>query len=128
MIWLKQKGVSEISILNYLPGRIRHEVLKFHCGKVFKSAPVFEKFEGKFIDQILDEMHSDFFLLGDTVYEKGECGRELFILTRGAVDLVDGKNKLMTVGAGSLLGEDEFFKHEVSWGGCQPLNVPSLHL
>jgi CRP-like cAMP-binding protein len=111
-LWLKQKGVSEIAVLNYLPGRIRHEVLKFHCAKVFKTAPVFEKFESSFIDLILDELQSDFFLQGDVVYEKGECGKELYILTRGAVDLVDGKNKLMSVGMGSLLGEDEFFKHE----------------
>ena len=111
-LWLKQKGVSEIAVLNYLPGRIRHEVLKFHCGKVFKTAPVFEEFESSFIDSILDQLGSDFFLTGDIVYEKGECGKELFILTRGAVDLVDGKNKLITVGMGSLLGEDEFFKHE----------------
>ena len=111
-LWLKQKGVQEIAVLNYLPARIRHEVLRFHCGKVFKSAPVFEKFDSSFIDQILDELKSDFFLAGDTVYEKGECGKELYILTRGSVDLVDGKNKLMTVGQGSLLGEDEFFKRQ----------------
>ena len=40
------------------------------------------QFDGNFVDQILDELHSDFFLVGDVVYEKGECGKELFILTR----------------------------------------------
>jgi len=76
------------------------------------TAPVFEKFHHRMIDLILDSLVSDFFLKGDRVYEKGECAMELFLLTRGDVDLIDGKDKFMTVRGPSLLGEGEFFNHE----------------
>mmetsp|Transcript_18981 Transcript_18981/g.39543 ORF Transcript_18981/g.39543 Transcript_18981/m.39543 type:complete len:2349 (+) Transcript_18981:25-7071(+) len=111
-LWLKQRGAGESDVLSYLPNRIRHEVLKHHCDKMLTTAPVFEKFEHRMIDLILDSLVSDFFLKGDTVYEKGECATELFLVTRGDVDLLDGKDKFMTVRSPSLLGEGEFFNHE----------------
>ena len=111
-LWLKQRGAGESDVLRYLPDRIKHEVLKHHCDKMLTSAPVFEKFEHRVIDRILDSLVSDFFLKGDKVYEKGECATELFLITRGDVDLLDGKDKFMTVRSPSLLGEGEFFNHE----------------
>ena len=98
--------------MNYLPDRIKHEVLKFHCMKALKSAPIFDKFSVEFLSLLLDRLDSSFFLSKQTIYEKGECGFELFLLTRGSVDMMDGKNTLMTVRSGQLFGEGEFFKHE----------------
>ena len=108
-LWLKQKGASESSILSYLPGRVKHEVLKFHVFKTIKDAPVFKQMTLTFLNNILDELDSDFFLNDTVVWDKGECGFEVYFLTRGNVDLMDGKNKLFSVGMGGLLGEGEFF-------------------
>ena len=43
------------------------------------------------LNLVLEKLDSSFFLAKQIVYEKGECGFELFILTRGAVDMMDGK-------------------------------------
>ena len=124
-LWLKQKGASETAVLSYLPERIRHEVLKHHCGKMLSNAPIFEKFNSTFIDLVLDVLKSDFFLKGDILYEKGECAFELFLITRGAIDLIDGKEKFMTVNQGSLLGEGEFFNHEPRCSAAQAAEYSS---
>ncbi|GMH74967.1 hypothetical protein TL16_g06612 [Triparma laevis f. inornata] len=124
-LWLKQKGASETAVLSYLPERIRHEVLKHHCGRMLSNAPIFEKFQGAFIDLVLDVLKSDFFLKGDILYEKGECAFELFLITRGAIDLMDGKEKFMTVNQGSLLGEGEFFNHEPRCSAAQAAEYSS---
>jgi len=108
-LWLKQKGATDMSVLGYLPKRVRHEVLKFHVMKCLKFAPVFKKCSLPFLNSVLDVLQSDFFLQEQTVWEKGECGFELYFITRGSVDLMDGKTKLLTVGNGAILGEGEFF-------------------
>ena len=118
-LWLKQKGASETAILSYLPERLRHETLRHHCGKMLTGAPIFEKFSSSAIDNILDMLESDFFLKGDVIYEKGECAFELFLITKGSIDLIDGKEKFMTVSVGSLLGEGEFFNHEPRCSAAQ---------
>lgn len=112
MIWLKQKGASESAILSYLPARVRHEVMKFHCFKTLKNAVVFKGLSLNFLNHVLDILESDFFLHESIVWEKGECGFELYFITRGNIDLMERKNKLFSVGVGGMLGEGEFFKKE----------------
>jgi len=111
-LWLRQKGASEISVLSYLPVRVRHEVLKHHVMKTLKSAPVFEKFDVWFLNKIIDRLDSEFFLAQQTVYEKGQCATELYMLSKGSIAMMDGKNTLMTIRNGQMFGEGEFFKHE----------------
>jgi len=118
-LWLKQKGASESAILSYLPGRVRHQVLKFHSFKSLKEAPVFKELGSSFLNQVLDELDSDFFLNDTVVWDKGECGFEVYFLTGGNVDLMDGKNKLFSVGVGGLLGEGEFF-------ACSPRSTTAV--
>ena len=111
-LWLKQKGASETAVLGYLPSRVRHEVLKHHAFKALKGAPIFSDCELSFLNSVLDILEGEFFLQDHEVWEKGECGFDMYMVARGNIDLYDGKNKLFSVGSGGLLGESEFFKQE----------------
>lgn len=102
-LWLKQKGASETAILGYLPSRVRHEVMKFHTFKSLKNAPIFKNCEVQFLNAVLGLLEGDFFLKDHEVWQKGECGFDMYFITRGNVDLFDGKNKLFSVGVGGLL-------------------------
>jgi len=45
------------------------------------------------------------FLEGQTIFSKGENGREMFVVTEGEVDILIGENVVDTVGPGGIFGE-----------------------
>jgi glucose-6-phosphate 1-dehydrogenase len=67
--------------------------------------PIFHGCDPVFLRNVAMMLKSDVYNEGDTIVRKGDVGREMFILSRGQVEVVDGDKQVAVLNEGSFFGE-----------------------
>ncbi|MCB0062045.1 MAG: cyclic nucleotide-binding domain-containing protein, partial [Caldilineaceae bacterium] len=76
-----------------------------------KSLPVFQGLADEEVDSLAAGFISNQYKNGDEVFETGDRSEALYLIEHGFIRLqMDGKHTLATLGPGSLLGDEPFFR------------------
>jgi glucose-6-phosphate 1-dehydrogenase len=84
-------------------GRRWHEVV---TGEVLKTVPLFKDGDMLFLEAVIMALRSKQVASGDLVIKKGDIGRELYLVARGEVEVLDDVGNMMKVLTdGDIFGE-----------------------
>ena len=74
--------------------------------EVLQQIPLFKDADPQFLNSLCLLLTPVVYDAGDTIFRKGDPGNELFVISRGEVDVFDGENKPITrLKEGSFFGE-----------------------
>ncbi len=106
-LWEKRLGYDESHVLDSLPRSLRTDVSLFLKRDVIERVPLFADAPDQFKRDIAMQMTSEVFTPGDYILRAGEFGRDMFFISRGAVEVVspDGKSVYSTLAEGDFFGE-----------------------
>jgi glucose-6-phosphate 1-dehydrogenase len=84
-------------------GRRWHEVV---TEEVMRKVPLFKDGDMVFLEQVIMALRPKQVAAGELIVKKGEIGRELYLVARGAVEVVDAEGNVITVLTdGNIFGE-----------------------
>jgi hypothetical protein len=84
-------------------GRVWHEVVN---EEVLRKVPLFKEGDMLFLEQVIMALRSAQVDAGDLVIRKGEMGRELYLVARGEVEVLDERGHIIKVlSDGDIFGE-----------------------
>ncbi len=84
-------------------GNAWHEVV---TGDVLKKVPLFKDGDMLFLEQVIMALQSRQVSAGEIIIKKGEIGRELYLIARGVVEVVDDVgNVIKDLADGEIFGE-----------------------
>jgi glucose-6-phosphate 1-dehydrogenase len=96
-------GPKAAAVLIAKDGRRWHEVVN---DEVLKKVPLFKDGDMIFLEQVIMALRSAQVEAGDLVIRKGEMGRELYLIARGSVEVLDEKGQAIKVlSDGDIFGE-----------------------
>ena len=113
----KQKvaGYDRRALLNDLPYRLRKKILYHTYSDVIAKTPLFDVDDDSgdgsdnhvFVTELCSRLRPVSYPSGQLIYQRGEIGRHMFILTSGRVEVLDTahKNVLTTLAPGAYFGE-----------------------
>jgi len=106
-LWLSQKSSDEEKSINCLPDKLKGEIAIHVHLDTLKRVEIFQNTEAGFLCELVLRLRPVLFSPGDYICRKGEVGKEMYICTRGRLQVVDtdGKTVLATLKAGSYFGE-----------------------
>ena len=88
--WKTMRSFDEQSILAHLPEKMRLDMaLNVHY-KTIKNAKLFHGCDPGLIKEIVGRLKPIIYLPGDYICQKGDVGKEMFIITTGQVQVVGG--------------------------------------
>eukprot|EP00093_Oithona_nana_P009758 09758.XXX_496765_495461_1 [CDS] Oithona nana genome sequencing. len=106
--WKTQKSFDESAILEFLPSKMRTDMaLDIHY-KTISKVNLFFGCDPGLLKALVVRLRPMLFLPGDIICKKGDVGKEMFIITSGAVQVVGGPNDsivFVTLGEGVCFGE-----------------------
>ncbi len=74
--------------------------------ETLEKVPLFQGADAILLASLIMALNPVVFQAGDLVIRKGEIGRELYLISRGEVEVIDGSgNVLATLGEGNFFGE-----------------------
>ncbi len=84
-------------------GRRWHEVIN---EEVLRRVPIFKDAEVRFLEQVVLALQSQQVAAGDLIIRKGDIGRELYLIARGDVEVLDEAGRAVsTLTDGDIFGE-----------------------
>lgn len=106
-LWLTQKCSDEEKAISCLPDKLKAEIaINVHLDTL-RRVEIFQNTEAGFLCELVLKLRPVLFSPGDYICRKGEVGKEMYIVSRGKLQVVadDGKTVLATLRAGSYFGE-----------------------
>merc|ERR1719225_1504985 len=106
-LWLTQKSSDEEKAVTCLPDKLKGEIAIHVHLDTLKRVEIFQNTEAGFLCELVLRLRPVLFSPGDYICRKGEVGKEMYICTRGRLQVVDtdGKTVLATLKGGSYFGE-----------------------
>ncbi|XP_072836735.2 cyclic nucleotide-gated channel beta-1 isoform X1 [Pogona vitticeps] len=106
--WHSQGMLDESELLMQLPEKMKLDIAVDVNYDIVSKVPLFQGCDRQMIFDMLKRLRSVVYLPNDYVCQKGEIGREMYIIQVGEVKVLggpDGKTVLVTLKAGSVFGE-----------------------
>ena len=103
--WKTQKSFDELSILEKLPFKMRTDVALDVHFKTISEVKLFRGCDPCLLKALVTRLRPMLFLPGDYICRKGDVGKEMFIVTTGAVQVVGGPDDsivFVTLGEGKI--------------------------
>ena len=104
-----QIELLENEILNYFPRKMRINLAKECYLKTLRQVYLFKGLSQSFFLRLLLTFENRVYLPNEIIYRKGDIGNELFIITKGSVNLVESCRNVGTLKQGQLFGYHELF-------------------
>ena len=101
--------LQENTILNYFPNKLRINLAEECYHKTLKKVYLFKGLSQSFFYRLLLSFENRVYLPRETVYMREDIGNELFIITKGSVNLVENGQNVGTLKQGQLFGYHEVF-------------------
>ena len=74
--------------------------------EVLEKIPLFQGLGEVFLHNLALQLRADIYAPGDLIIRKGETGREMFIISRGTIEVIDDSGKVLnTLSDGAFFGE-----------------------
>jgi voltage-gated potassium channel len=91
------------------PGKIDRELLRMRAitAALIEQVPFFKNASGDFLRDVIPRLDAREFAPGDVVVHEGDVGDEMYFLTKGQVEVVQGRpqQRLAVVREGAFFGE-----------------------
>ncbi|OXA51806.1 Cyclic nucleotide-gated cation channel subunit A [Folsomia candida] len=103
----RKQMFNEDKVLTTLPQKLRMEIaMSLHLGTL-KRIEMFQDCDPGLLTELVLKLRLQVFSPGDYICLKGDVGKEMYIVRRGAVSVVadDGKTIYVTLKSGSVFGE-----------------------
>ena len=106
-MWISQKASDEDRSVACLPDRLKAEIAIHVHLDTLKRVDIFQNTEAGFLCELVLRLRPVLFSPGDYVCRKNEVGHEMYIVSRGILEVVtnEGKMVVATLKAGSYFGE-----------------------
>lgn len=106
-MWISQKSSDEERSVACLPDRLKAEIAIHVHLDTLKRVDIFQNTEAGFLCELVLRLKPVLFSPGDYVCRKNEVGHEMYIVSRGILEVVtdEGKTVVATLKAGSYFGE-----------------------
>ncbi len=88
-----------------LPRRDGREWVEIIPRDLLQKVPIFREGNPVFLQNLALALKPASYDTGDEIITKGDTGREMYFVCRGAVEVFDGATRLSTLGAGDFFGE-----------------------
>lgn len=106
-LWVSQKASDEEKSVACLPDRLKAEIAIHVHLDTLKRVDIFQNTEAGFLCELVLRLKPVLFSPGDYVCRKNEVGHEMYIVSRGILEVVtdEGRTVVATLKAGSYFGE-----------------------
>ncbi|MCX7420396.1 MAG: cyclic nucleotide-binding domain-containing protein [Planctomycetia bacterium] len=106
-LWERNLGYDEAVILSELPESLRVEIAVAMKREFIEKVPFFQGASPQLVREIAIELRPVLFRPGDDIFRKGEIGRHIYFISKGAVEVIAGDDKTVvaTLTDGSFFGE-----------------------
>lgn len=105
-LWISQQSSDEDKSVACLPDRLKAEIAIHVHLDTLKRVDIFQNTEAGFLCELVLRLKPVLFSPGDYVCRKNEVGHEMYIVSRGILEVVtDEGAKVATLKAGSYFGE-----------------------
>lgn len=106
--WEQSKTIDERSLVAALPRKLQTDLaISVHFNTLSK-VQLFQDCERNLLYDLVLKLKPNLFLPGDYICQKGEVGKEMYIVSQGSVEVVGGENNevvLAKLSEGSVFGE-----------------------
>ncbi|XP_076449490.1 uncharacterized protein LOC143285924 [Babylonia areolata] len=104
--WEQSKTIDERSLVAALPKKLQTDLaISVHFNTLIK-VQLFQDCERNLLYDLVLKLKPNLFLPGDFVCQKGEVGKEMYIVSQGQVEVVGKENMVLaTLSEGSVFGE-----------------------
>ncbi|KAI8917527.1 hypothetical protein DFJ77DRAFT_456739 [Powellomyces hirtus] len=109
---LKYRGkyFDEAAIMKELNDSLREEITVHNCrdliAKVnFLSRNVGDGRDHNFLGRIASALKAVYYIQGDTIFEQGRVGNEMYFILSGTVEIIVGSNRVGALSDGAFFGE-----------------------
>ncbi|NWI11135.1 CNGA2 protein, partial [Crypturellus soui] len=128
-LWTNKKAVDEWEILKNLPDKLRAEIaINVHL-ETLKKVRIFQDCEPGLLVELVLKLRPQVFSPGDYVCQKGDIGKEMYIIKEGKLAVVadDGTTQYALLTAGGCFGEISILNIKGSkMGNRRTANIRSL--
>ncbi|NWJ02290.1 CNGA2 protein, partial [Crypturellus undulatus] len=128
-LWTNKKAVDEREILKNLPDKLRAEIaINVHL-ETLKKVRIFQDCEPGLLVELVLKLRPQVFSPGDYVCQKGDIGKEMYIIKEGKLAVVadDGTTQYALLTAGGCFGEISILNIKGSkMGNRRTANIRSL--
>ncbi|XP_067949992.1 cyclic nucleotide-gated channel alpha-3-like [Watersipora subatra] len=104
-LWQVKRGVSKTDTLNLLPERLKAEIAIHIHLETLKKVAIFQNTEAGFLKELVLRLEPALFSPGDFVCRKGEIGKEMYIVKKGELQVMDDTKELAVIRPGGYFGE-----------------------
>jgi cyclic nucleotide gated channel alpha 3 len=108
-VFESRNTLNESAVLADLPLYLRQEVVMYMNRDIIAKVPIFHGLEEQFIASIVLKLRPRVGLPNSFVLRKGDIGREMFIITKGAVEVVSEPDQNGNRSVFVVLQEGSFF-------------------
>jgi Ion transport protein/Cyclic nucleotide-binding domain len=108
-IWRKKLGFDESVFLSGLPQGLQSEVSVFLKREILEKIPIFRGVSNSFLFEVSSHMRPQVCIPGETIFEEGDIGNEMFFVIRGNLHVYNGDKKISTIKDGDFFGEIALF-------------------
>ncbi len=108
-IWRKKLGFDESVFLSGLPQGLQSEVSIFLKREILEKIPLFRGVSNSFLIEVSSHMRPQVCIPGETIFEEGDTGNEMFFVIRGNLHVYNGDKKISTLKDGDFFGEIALF-------------------
>lgn len=128
-VWEERLVVDEEATLAVLPPGLRQEVSLHLRHDLVRGVPLFAGAPHAFVREVALQMHSFVALPGDVIVQAGERGFEMYVLSRGAVEILgpDGQ-RMGTLASGEFFGEIALVEDTVRTATVRALVASDLYV
>ena len=106
-LWANKAALDEETIFNMMPKKLKLEMAMHVHLSTLQKVRIFQDCEQGLLGELVMKLKLQVYSPGDYVCKKGDVGREMYIIKRGKIDVVneDGTVVFVTLGEGVVFGE-----------------------
>ncbi|PIC39160.1 hypothetical protein B9Z55_010935 [Caenorhabditis nigoni] len=106
-LWTNKQSLSDQQVLKVLPDKLQAEIAMQVHFETLRKVRIFQDCEAGLLAELVLQLQLQVFSPGDFICKKGDIGREMYIVKRGRLQVVDddGKKVFTVLQEGAVFGE-----------------------
>ncbi|HBS04906.1 MAG TPA: cyclic nucleotide-binding protein [Leptospiraceae bacterium] len=111
-LWESRLGYDEFSFLKDLPRSLQMEVALSLNQDILEKMPILRGAPASLVREIVLSLTPQVFTPGDMIFQYGDPGQEMFMISKGTVEVLDReKNSIASLSDGQYFGEVALLHH-----------------